>query len=141
MGYRRWLMLVLVLLLPGVAWAANPAGMTVPFNEVCTSAASVSGLAAADTVLVNLAGGKNIYVCDVEISNGAAANTAQLEWSSSNACTSPTLFGTLWNMAIGAIKPSSNPYWRGQVTGLGNALCVHTTGTGPTSVTVFYDQY
>lgn len=121
--------------------AANPAGMTVPLNQVCTSAASVSGIGAADTVLVNQIAGKNIYVCDVELSAGAAAATAQLEWSAANTCTSPTLFGTLWNLAINSLKIAGNSYWRGQTTGLGNALCVHTTGTGPTSVTVFYDQY
>jgi hypothetical protein len=123
------------------ALAANPAGMTVPLNQVCTSAASASGIGAADTVLVNQIAGKNIYVCDVELSAGAAASTAQLEWSAANTCTSPTVFGTLWNLAINSVVKGNNAYWRGQTTGLGNALCVHTVGTGPTSITVFYDQY
>lgn len=112
-----------------------------PGIEICTLSATQSGLGAADTNLVNLVTNKNIYVCDVEVSTGAAVQTVQLESSAANACTSPTVFGTLWNMGINTIKPGTNSYWRGQSTGASNALCVHTVGTGPSSVTVFYDQY
>jgi len=122
-------------------FAAGPTQPGSTFNEVCTNFATASGLGAADTQLVALVTGQRVYVCDIEVSTGAAAQTAQLEWAIAGGCGTPTLFGTLWNMGINTIKPAYGLFFRGQVSPISNALCVHTVGTGPSSVTVFYDQY
>jgi len=122
-------------------FAANPTQPGSTFNEVCTQSITASGLVTTTVQLVAAVTGQRIYVCDIEVAS-AGAGSVQLEYGTGALCaTGLTLLGTLWTTVAGTVKPAGDPFWRGQVTPVSNALCVVPTGTGPSSVTVFYDQY
>jgi hypothetical protein len=106
---------------------------------MCAQTARVHFTTAADTVLVNLAAGKNIYFCDYAISVAGATNV-YLESSAANACTSPTQITQIWySIAGGTSKQAENDFYRGLNTGVGLALCVNSSGASVAGdVTVYY---
>ncbi len=108
--------------------------------HICGSTATVSTSSATDTQLVAVSGSKTIYVCDYEIST-AGANNVYLEKATTGTCATLTKISQTWYGGTATNKTAPNAYYRGLNTGASAQLCVNTTTTAATDITVYYDQY
>lgn len=111
-------------------------------QHVCGSFKSVHITSATDTQILAANGSNNIYICDFEFSNGAAAENFFFEKSSTGTCGATlTQIGTLWTLIANQAKAASNAFYRGFSTGASQQLCVNTSTAGPIDIGVYYDQY
>jgi hypothetical protein len=111
-----------------------------PYAAICNKSFEGS-TAAATTQVAAAATGQAVYVCGYDVAGGAAAGTFQIEYGSSGgSCATPTVLTPSITVAVGQFLSSISPY-AGLVAPLGNALCVVTTGTGPTGFVIYYSQF
>ena len=123
---------VLVALLYGTAHAQAP--------QTCGGIATVNPASATDTQIVAPLAGKNIFVCGIEASSNGS-NNFYLESATAASCGGTlTKIGTTWYTAADWVK-SAGAYIAPLTTGVGNGLCLNTSGTTALSVTVYYGQF
>jgi hypothetical protein len=109
----------------------------------CTKAVFKDPVTTGTTLLV--AAGGAIYVCGFTAVGGAAASTFALEYGTQTTTPcdtgTPTKITPAWALPIGGIMIENSHQFRGLDVPAGNQLCVVQTGTGPTQLEVYYDQF
>lgn len=123
-----------------LALFCGAASAQTPVSQICQASVTVAPSTATDTVVVAPVAGRNIFVCGVEGSSSGTTNF-YLESATAASCGGTlTQIGTEYYTAADWIKPSV-PFPATVSAGMGNGLCVHTTGAVAISLTVWYGQY
>lgn len=125
------------------AWALAPAqAQTVGQAPIaCNASFEVSQAAVALTKIITHASGKQISICGWAYNTGAAAGTAQLEAGTGTNCGTGTAAVTpAISLAANGVYVDHVPFAATSLT-QAQDLCLVTTGTGPSQVTVYYGQY
>lgn len=125
-----------------VASASPALAQTVgPAPILCNQSFEVSQAAVALTKIVSNVANKQISVCGWSVNAGAAAGAAQLETGSGTNCgTNTAALTPPIALGINGVYVDHPPYaWTSLPRG--TDLCLVTTGTGPTAVTVYYGVY
>ena len=108
-------------------------------QDVCKNKIIKSISAATDTQLVAAVSGKQILVCDWDISFSGSTNI-YLEYSTTGTCASPTQLSQTWYGAANTGKTAASPFYRGMITPAGAQLCANTNTSTTVDITVYYSQ-
>ena len=110
-------------------------------GKVCTTYATATVASATDTNLVTPGALQVVYICDISFSASAADNI-YLESNTSGGSCNGTLaqLGNTWYLAQNGLKSITNVYQGPLKTVAGSGVCLHTSTSGPVSVTIFYSQ-
>lgn len=138
----KWLsricILALGLLLVGPTQAQPTIG---PPNLFGCNATAILSAAATTTKIVTEATGKAVHICGYTVAAGAAAGGWQIISGTGATCGTGTVNITAaYTIAINTGLSSLASYAQYSTTS-GQAICVITTGTGPTSLTLYYAQF
>jgi hypothetical protein len=130
--------LAMGLLLAGLAHAQPTVGPPNLFG--CNQTAIVSA-AATTTKVVTEVTGKAVHICGYTVAAGAAAGGWQIISGTGATCGTNTVNITAaYTIAINTGLSSLASYAQFS-TAAGQAICVITTGTGPTSLTLYFAQF
>lgn len=107
----------------------------------CNKTFSVNQGAVALTKVVSGSANKSIQLCGWGVSSGAATGTAALSTGTGTNCgTGTSSVQPIISLPINGNYVDHVPFVN-QVLPVGNDLCLVTTGTGPTSVIIYYAQF
>src|SRR5262245_8506605 len=129
-------------LLGGVAQAQIVGGQAV----VCNQTFQVSQAAVALTKVISGVAGKTINICGFTIAAGAATGTFSLSYGTGTNCgTGTTTVIPIISLAINGNVTDHVPFAHIGIPAVNASavpidVCVVTTGTGPTSIILYYFQ-
>lgn len=130
--------LALSLLLAGSALAQQTIG---PPNAVLCNKTATASAAAATTKIVTEVTGQGVHICGWDVGAGAAVGGFNFISGTGATCGTGTVTITVaQTLAINTMVVRDTPYAQFS-TAAGQAICVVTTGTGPTSVTIYFAQF
>lgn len=114
---------------------------TISTPAYCNKYFQVSQAAVASTTVVAGVANQSIQLCGWAVSAGAATGTATLTYGTGTNCgTSTGTAQPIRSLAINSGFVDHVPFVN-QVLPVANDLCLTTTGTGPTSIIIYYAQF
>lgn len=135
----RFMYLVVGAILLALACGAQ-AQVVGPANAILCGRTATSSTGAATTRLVTAVAGQRVYICGWDVGAGAAAGGFQFVHGTGSSCTSSTAFTAAYTLAINTYAAARNDFAMMQ-SAVGADVCVITTGTGPTAVTLYFSQF
>ena len=132
--------LILGLLLSSIALPTAAQQVVGPPNAVLCNKTGITSAGAATTQSVVGVTNQLINVCGYDAGAGAAAGGFQLVFGTGATCTTPTNITGAYTLAINGFASSRSTFASASSLA-GQSLCVISTGTGPTTVTVYYSQF
>jgi hypothetical protein len=134
--FKRLLLSTVFGTLSFAAWAQAVG----PPNAILCNKTATSSAGAATTRLVAAIAGQTTHICGYDVGSGAAAGGFQLEFGTGTGCSTPTTMTAAYTLGINSFVSSRSPFAQ-MDAGVGTDVCVVTTGTGPTAMTLYYSQF